>query len=182
VAQRHLLPLGPGREALPRRDGLHRSRALIAILGDTHLPRGTRRLPDACVELLRRADTIVHTGDLTGRAALDELRLLGSLHVVRGNADEPALKELLPASLVVEAEGLRLGVVHSGGRRDGRHRRLRARFPDCDVIAYGHSHEPELTRSEGVWIVNPGSPTDRRRAPAHTIAVVEGGTPRLVEL
>jgi putative phosphoesterase len=134
------------------------------------------------VELLRRADAIVHTGDVTGLAALAELQRLGPVHAVRGNADEPALRELLPATLVVEAEGVRLGVVHSGGRRERRHERLRARFPGCDLIAYGHSHEPEIARVEGAWIVNPGSPTDRRRAPAHTIAVVERGKPRLVEL
>ena len=134
------------------------------------------------MELLRRAGTIVHTGDVTGLAALEDLEQLGRVHAVRGNADEAALRELLPASLVVEAGSVRVGVVHSGGRRAGRHERLRARFPDCDVIAYGHSHEPEIARVAGAWIVNPGSPTDRRRSPAHTMVVVEDGSPRLVEL
>jgi hypothetical protein len=96
--------------------------------------------------------------------------------------DEPALRaELLPR-LVVEAEGLRIGVVHDAGPSGGRHERLRQAFPECDLIAYGHTHMPEIARTGGVWIVNPGSPTERRRAPEHTMAVVEGGEPQLVSL
>jgi putative phosphoesterase len=113
---------------------------------------------------------------------LEELRKFGRVEAVHGNMDEPALRELLPARLVVEHEGLRIGVVHSGGPRAGREARLRAWFPDCDLVAYGHSHQPEVVRHDECWIVNPGSPTERRRAPAHTIAVVEDGEPRLVEV
>ena len=156
---------------------------MIALLGDTHMPRGGRRLPDRCVELLGEAAAVVHTGDFTSSSALDELRRFGvPVHGVHGNMDQPELRQLLPARLVVELEGARIGVVHSGGPRSGREARLRRWFPDCDLVAYGHSHQPELVRFEGVWIVNPGSPTDRRRAPAHTMAVVENGIPRLVEL
>jgi hypothetical protein len=89
---------------------------------------------------------------------------------------------VLPARLVVESEGLRIGVVHSGGPRAGREARLRRRFPECDLVAYGHSHQPEVVSHEGCWIVNPGSPTERRHAPTHTMAVVENGVPRLVEV
>jgi predicted phosphodiesterase len=96
--------------------------------------------------------------------------------------DDAALRGLLPARLVLEHDGVRVGVVHSGGPRPGREARLRAWFPACDVIAYGHSHMPEVVSYEGHWIVNPGSPTERRRAPLHTVAVVENGVPRLVEL
>ena len=155
---------------------------MIALLGDTHLPRGARRLPDACVEILRAADLIVHTGDLTALSVLEELRSFGPVEAVRGNMDEEAVRELLPARLVVESEELRIGVVHSGGPRAGREARLRDWFPDCDLVAYGHSHQPEMVSCEGCWIVNPGSPTERRRAPAHTMAVVENGVPTLVEV
>ena len=96
--------------------------------------------------------------------------------------DEAVLRELLPARVVVEHDGLRIGVVHSGGPRAGREARLRRWFPECDLVVYGHSHEPEVVSYEGCWIVNPGSPTERRRAPAHTMAVVENGVPRLVEV
>lgn len=134
------------------------------------------------MEVLRAADLVVHTGDFTALSALEELRALGRVEAVHGNMDEPALRELLPARLVVEHAGLRIGVVHSGGPRAGREARLRGWFPGCDLVVYGHSHRPEVVRDEDGWIVNPGSPTERRRAPAHTIAIVEDGTPRLVEV
>jgi uncharacterized protein len=156
---------------------------MIAVLGDTHLPRGARRLPDRCVDVLRAADLIVHTGDLTSLAALEQLAALGPpVRAVHGNMDAPDIRTLLPERLVVEHSGLRIGVVHDGGRRDGREARLRSWFPDCHLIAYGHSHLPEIRSYGGCWIVNPGSPTERRRARAHTMVVVEGGVPRLVEV
>jgi uncharacterized protein len=155
---------------------------VIAILGDTHMPRGSRTLPAACVAHLRRAELIVHTGDLTAVSVLRELKRLGRVACVQGNMDEPAVQALLPTTLVVEHAGLRIGVVHDGGLRRGRYERLLSRFPDCDVIAYGHSHEPEVARVDDCWIVNPGSPTERRRAPARTMAVIEDDRPRLVRL
>lgn len=155
---------------------------MIAVLGDTHLPRGARRLSEACVEILRRADAIVHTGDLTSVAALDALRAFAPVHAVQGNVDEPDVRARLPARLVVELEGLRFGVVHDGGARAGREARLRSWFPECDVVAYGHSHLPEIRSYDGCWIVNPGSPTERRRAPARTVAVVEDGMPKLFDV
>jgi putative phosphoesterase len=155
---------------------------VIAVLGDTHLPRGRRRLPAKCVEVLREAAAIVHTGDLTSLAVLAELAAFAPVHAVHGNVDEASVRARLPARLVVEVEGVRFGVVHSGGARAGREARLRRWFPDCEVIAFGHSHMPEIRTHDGCWIVNPGSPTDRRRAPSHTMVVIERGTPRLVEL
>jgi putative phosphoesterase len=134
------------------------------------------------MEILGEAELVVHTGDLTSLAVLELLAGFAPVQAVRGNADEPEVRDLLPARLVVEAEGLRIGVVHSGGARLGREVRLRSWFPECDVIAFGHSHQPELVAFEGCWIANPGSPTDRRRAPAHTMAVVERGVPCLVEV
>jgi putative phosphoesterase len=124
----------------------------------------------------------VHVGDFTAATVLEELRALGPLAAVYGNMDEPALKAALPERLVVEVEGLRLGLVHDAGPRPGRLERLRAAFPACDVVVYGHSHEPEVARAGKAWIVNPGSPTERRRASSHTMAVVEAGVPRLVDL
>lgn len=155
---------------------------VIAMVGDTHMPRGSRRLPDACLALLRRADLIVHTGDFTGLDVLRALERMGPVAAVHGNLDVAELRALLPVTLVVEHGGMRVGVVHDAGPRRGRRERLLARFPSCDVIAYGHSHMPELTNVGDIWVVNPGSPTARRRAPSHTMAVIEAGVPRLVEL
>jgi hypothetical protein len=159
----------------------------VAVIADTHLPRGSRRLPESCAAELRRADAILHAGDLAGVGFLDELRAFGPpVHAVHGNVDERELQELLPEELVVELAGHRIGVVHIAGPRAGREARLAARFPGCAAVVYGHSHLPQLERSGGVWIVNPGSPTERRRAPFRSMAVLELGArglrPRLLEL
>jgi putative phosphoesterase len=159
----------------------------IAVISDTHLPKGARALPAACVERLRAADLIVHAGDLTALSFLDELHALGPpVAAVAGNVDEPALQALLPVERVVDADGVRIGVVHDGGARSGREARLAARFPGCAAVVYGHSHLPQLELAGGLWILNPGSPTERRRAPAKTMIDlhVEGGRlrPELVDL
>lgn len=142
----------------------------VAVLGDTHLPRGERALPEECVRRLRAADLILHTGDHTSIAFLERLRALGPpVQTVFGNADEPALRELLPRDLTLELEGVRVGMTHVPGPRAGREERLAARFPGCGAVLYGHTHVPEAERHRGVWILNPGSPTERRRAPERTM-------------
>jgi putative phosphoesterase len=155
---------------------------VLAIIGDTHLPRGSRSLPPQCVELLREASLVLHLGDFTAASVLEELRALAPVEAVHGNMDEWPLREALPERHVVEAEGLRIGLVHDAGPAAGRHARLRRLFPGCGLVAYGHTHLPEATLVDGVWFVNPGSPTERRRAPAHTMAVVREGVPELVVL
>ena len=147
---------------------------LVAAISDTHLPRGARRLPEACLERLREADLILHGGDFSTVSVFDELRALGPpLQAVHGNADEPALRELLPKELVVEAGGARIGMVHIPGPAAGREERLLRRFPGCDAVLYGHTHLPHADRHEGVWILNPGSPTERRRGPFHSMLLLE---------
>lgn len=147
------------------------------------MPRGKRALPEGCVKALRAASLILHVGDLTSRKVLDQLAGYAPVEAVHGNVDEPELVALLPGRRVVEtAEGLRIGLVHDGGRAPGRHERLSGWFPGCDVVVYGHTHAPEVVRHRGVWIVNPGSPTERRRSPSHSLAVVQGRDPALVLL
>ncbi len=159
---------------------------LVAVIADTHLPRGGRRLPDGCLELLAAADLIVHAGDVASAAALRELEALGPVAAVHGNVDDEELRRALPARRVVEVERARIGVVHDAGPREGRHARLVAEFPDCDAIVYGHTHLPELGRAGAVWILNPGSPTERRRAQRRSLIALEvdgrGLSPRLVTL
>jgi putative phosphoesterase len=143
---------------------------LIALIGDTHLPRGSRSLPEDCVRRLRAADLILHTGDHSSVDSLEALRAIGPpVHAVCGNADEPALRASLPKELIAEVEGLRIGMTHVPGPRDGREERLRARFPGCDAVAYGHTHVPQVEQLGGVWILNPGSPTERRSSPTWTM-------------
>jgi uncharacterized protein len=136
---------------------------------------------------LRSADLILHAGDVSSLAAFEELRALGPpVHAVHGNVDEPALAELLPARLEAEVGFARIGLVHDAGPRAGRETRLRSWFPRCDAVVYGHSHLPQVDLVEGVWILNPGSPTERRRAPERTMLLLraEGAEirPELVAL
>lgn len=145
----------------------------IAIISDTHLPRGSRRLPVACVERLEAADLIVHAGDFSRLEVLEELKRLGPVIGVHGNTDDALLRAALPEAATIEAgEGRTLAVIHDGGPSQGRLRRLNARFPGADAVIFGHSHIPLHERdSAGFQIFNPGSPTDRRRSPHHTMGV-----------
>ena len=148
----------------------------LAIISDTHLPRGARRIPEACLERLRAADMILHAGDLAAAGVLDELEALGPpVAAVHGNVDEPALRARLPETRVVEAGGARIGMVHDAGPATGRLERQRLAFPGCAAVVFGHSHIPLHERDEatGFQIFNPGSPTDRRRQPRHTMGVAE---------
>jgi putative phosphoesterase len=150
------------------------------------MPRGVRRLPRACVEALEAADRVLHGGDLVAASVLDELAALAPVDAVAGNMDDATLQGTLPARRIVEIERVRIGMVHDAGPRVGREERLRGAFADCDAVVYGHTHVPQLERHGGVWIVNPGSPTERRGAPRHSMALlrIEDGalTPVLVPL
>lgn len=128
----------------------------------------------------------MHAGDFVALAVLEELRGLGPVEAVHGNMDEPELRSLLPRTRVCDAGGLLIGVIHDPGPRQGREERLAARFPGCAGVVYGHTHVPDVTPHGDVWILNPGSPTERRRAPTHTMirlwAEADGLRPELVEV
>lgn len=144
-------------------------------------------MPDECVKLLRGADLVLHGGDFVSAAFLDELRAIGRpVEAVHGNMDEPALKAALPKQHVFAVGDVRIGMVHDAGPRVGREARLAARFEDCDAVVYGHTHVPQVEQFQHLWVLNPGSPTDRRRQPVHTMLVlrIRGRriTPELVTL
>jgi uncharacterized protein len=167
--------------ARARRDALTR----VAVISDTHLPRGDRVLADECLSRLAAAELILHAGDFVSAAFLDELGAIGPpVEAVCGNMDEPALKALLPRRRVAEVGDVRIGMVHDAGPRAGREARLVTRFEGCDAVVYGHTHVPQVESFRDVWVLNPGSPTERRRAPAHSMIVLtlEGKriTPELV--
>jgi hypothetical protein len=151
----------------------------LAIIADTHLPRGRRALPAACEARLRAADAILHAGDFVEAPVLRGLEALGPpVHAVSGNQDDPVLRHVLPEVRTVTAGGARIAMVHDAGPAGGRLARMRRRFPDADAVVFGHSHIPLLERDgDGFAIFNPGSPTDRRRQPVHTmgLATVAGG-------
>jgi putative phosphoesterase len=121
---------------------------------------------------LEEAELILHAGDFVTAAVLEELRQLAPVEAVVGNMDHAELRALLPERRVVEVAGARIGMVHVPGPAMGRGERLAAAFPGCDAVVYGHSHLPEVSRTDGVWILNPGSPTERRGAPAHSMLML----------
>ena len=153
----------------------------IAVISDTHMPRRDRRLPDACVARLKSADAIVHAGDLMELEVLHALQALGPpVHAVRGNVDSSELQARLPLQRLLDFDGVKVGVLHDAGPRTGRLERMRRRFPEAAAVIFGHSHIPLHEERDGFQIFNPGSPTERRRSPQHTMgmATVAGGAIR----
>ncbi len=147
----------------------------VVVLSDTHLRPGLRRrLPDAVYASLPLADVILHAGDIVTGAALDELSGFAPTYAVLGNNDlDPALAHL-PEARVEVVDGVRIGMVHDSGPRRGREARLRRRFPDADVVVFGHSHIPwNGPGAGGQLLFNPGSPTERRSQPHPTMGLLE---------
>ena len=154
----------------------------LAIVADTHMPKGRRELPDRCVAELASADAIVHLGDFSAAAVLERLEALGPpIFGVHGNVDDAEVRRRLPAEREVELDGVRIGLIHDAGPRRGRLARLRALFPEADAVLFGHSHLPLHEREGSFQIFNPGSPTERRRAPTRTMGIgeIESGQLRL---
>ena len=154
---------------------------VVAVISDTHMPRGGRRLPEACVERIASADLLLHAGDLMTVDVLRELEAIGPpMAAVHGNMDTAELRRLLPAERVVEVGGARIAMLHDAGPRAGRLERMRRRFGErAGAVVFGHSHLPLHERApDGFQIFNPGSPTERRRAPSHTMGMarVDSGT------
>jgi uncharacterized protein len=151
---------------------------------DTHIPKRAKVLPAPLLAELPRADVVFHAGDWVDTATLDLLesscpRLIG----VYGNNDGPALRARLPEVAYAEIGGLRFGVVHETGAARGREARCSARFPDLDVLVFGHSHIPwDTTAPGGLRLLNPGSPTDRRRQPHRTYMTATAGQGRLTDV
>lgn len=158
----------------------------LLLLSDTHVPVRARGLPEQVWRAVDAADVVVHAGDWVSVDLLDALesrsqRLVG----VAGNNDGPALHDRLPEVARTTIDGLRVAVVHETGGKEGRERRADAAFPDTDLLVFGHSHIPwDTTAPSGMRLLNPGSPTDRRRQPVGTFltATVDDGALRDVVL
>ena len=157
----------------------------VVAVADTHLtPRSARGLPPRALELLGRADAIIHAGDITTGELLDQLRQLAPVHAVLGNNDT-SLRGQLPEALEVVLGGVAVAVIHDSGARKGREARMARRFPSAELVVFGHSHIPLLAEGlDGQRLCNPGSPTQRRSQPHHTLAVLDldGGRVRGAEL
>jgi uncharacterized protein len=136
------------------------------------MPRGARTLPEQCVRRLEEADLVLHAGDFVADDVLEQLRGYGPLEAVHGNMDEEGVRRALPKEQIVDVGETRIGLVHDAGPRKGRPARLAGQFPDCDAVVYGHTHWPEASRHRRMLILNPGSPTERRRSPAPSLLLL----------
>jgi uncharacterized protein len=146
----------------------------VVVLADTHIRAGTRRqLPEPAYRLLDSADVILHAGDVVDGSLLDTLRSIAPTIAIRGNNDH-ALAGVLPETRLVDVDGVRVAMIHDSGPKAGRAGRLYRRFPDAAIVVFGHSHiavdEPGVN---GQRLFNPGSPTERRTQPHHTVGLLE---------
>jgi putative phosphoesterase len=145
----------------------------VVVLSDTHAPRRWRFCPPTVAECLRRADLILHAGDVCTAAVLDELAAYAPVRVVLGNNDGQDVAAWgAPETLEFELAGLPVAMVHDSGPAKGRCARLRRRFPGAGIVVFGHSHIPLDEAAEGIRIFNPGSPTDRRLQPHGTFGLL----------
>jgi uncharacterized protein len=160
------------------------SRVRVAVLADTHAPRRWRSCPPAVASQLRGADLILHAGDVCSADVLDELAGYAPVRAVLGNNDGPDVAAWgAPDTLQLELDGLSVAMVHDAGPAAGRPARIHRRFPDADLVVFGHSHIPLDSCTEfggggsGQRIFKPGSPTDRRRQPRGTMGIlgIRGG-------
>lgn len=150
----------------------------VVVLADTHAPRRWRGVPERVAEHLRSADVILHAGDVCTAEVLDELSTFAPVHAVRGNNDGPDIEDWgAPETLLLDLDGLAVGMIHDSGPATGRLTRMRRVFPDRRLVVFGHSHIPLDTCDDSLRLFNPGSPTDRRRQPYGTLGLlaVENG-------
>jgi putative phosphoesterase len=154
----------------------------VLVLSDTHSPRRWKGCPPALAEHLAGADLILHAGDVCTADTLDQLSQFAPVRVVLGNNDRPEVAAWgAPETLELDVDGLNVAMIHDSGQATGRPLRMRRRFPNADLVVFGHSHIPMDVTADGVRIFNPGSPTDRRRQPYGTFGVLEIDAGQLVE-
>jgi putative phosphoesterase len=152
----------------------------VLALADTHIGDAPRpALPEIVWDMVREADVVLHAGDILSPAFLDRLEAAATTYAVLGNNDR-ALVGRLPETRELELGGVHVALVHDAGPKLGRERRLRRRFPDAQLVVFGHSHIPLDTEGiDGQWLFNPGSPTTRRREPHPTVGLIELGGGRI---
>jgi putative phosphoesterase len=145
----------------------------VGVLSDTHIPSRAPGIPSRVAEVFEGVDLILHAGDVSVRAALDDLAALAPVHAVAGNIDDASLQGALPVQLRLDIGGVTVGMVHDSGPSKGRRERMRRRFPGARVVVYGHSHMPVVEDRDGLMLLNPGSACDPRRAKVPTVAILE---------
>lgn len=156
----------------------------LLLLADTHVPRRARDLPAQVWDEVAQADVVFHAGDWVAAELLDDMTAKAArLVACWGNNDGPALRSRLPERADVVLDGLHFTVVHETGAASGREARMSRCYPESDVLIFGHSHIPwDTTTSTGLRLLNPGSPTDRRRQPACTYMTAAVGREQLTDV
>jgi putative phosphoesterase len=144
----------------------------VGVISDTHLPRKAPRIPDAALRHFEDVELILHAGDLSTRAALDQLEAYAPVEAVQGNVEDAEIVRTLPIKRQITAGGCLIGLVHILGDRATRREAARREFPGARVVIFGHSHIPFVEDQDGLLLLNPGSATDRRAQPHCTIALL----------
>jgi putative phosphoesterase len=145
----------------------------IGVLSDTHVPSIMRALPPVIFEIFKGVDLIMHAGDITELSVLEELQVIAPVEAVAGNMDDSEAHLRLPYKKVLNLGGYTIGLIHGKFKIDVQKEMIRKEFDAVDVIVYGHSHAPFWGKIDGVYFLNPGSPTDKRYAPYNSVAILE---------
>ncbi len=154
----------------------------VGVLSDTHVPTVSAALPRAVFDIFKDVDLILHAGDLVELSVLDELRAIAPVEAVAGNMDESEVHMALPTKKVIPIGGYSVGLIHGKYKIDEQRTMIRAEFDRVDLIVYGHSHSPFWGKIDGVYFLNPGSPTDKRYAPYNSVAILEVGAELRAEI
>ncbi len=147
----------------------------IGVISDTHVPTAAARLPLAVFDLFRGVDLILHAGDIVELSVLAELGALAPVEAVAGNMDDDEARLRLPQKKIITIGKYKAGLIHGKYKIDMQRKLIRREFDQVDLIVYGHSHTPFWGQEEGVYFLNPGSPTDKRYAPYNSVAILEAG-------
>jgi putative phosphoesterase len=145
----------------------------IGVLSDTHIPEIVKALPPAIFDIFAGVDLILHAGDVVELSVLDELRAIAPVEAVAGNMDDSRISLSLPAKKIIPVGQYTVGLIHGKYRIDVQREMIRKEFDKVDVIVYGHSHVPFWGKVDGIYFLNPGSPTDKRYAPFNSVALLE---------
>jgi uncharacterized protein len=147
----------------------------VGVLSDTHVPTITKALPPVIFDIFRDVDLIIHAGDIVSMSVLEELRALAPVEAVAGNMDDAEAQRMLPYKKIISLGRHKAGLIHGKFKLDVQKEMIRKEFGDVDLIVYGHSHTPFWGKIDGIYYLNPGSPTDKRYAPYNSVAVLEAG-------
>lgn len=147
----------------------------IGVLSDTHVPSIVPSLPPVIYDIFHGVDLILHAGDIVELSVLDDLRAIAPVEAVAGNVDSAEVQARLPSKKVIPIGNFTVGLIHGKYKLNVQQEMIRKEFDDVDLIVYGHSHHPFWGVREGVYFLNPGSPTDKRHAPYNSVALLEVG-------